>query len=242
MGAFFVLLTAILIKIGLVTIVTAINAEPLDAMPFANLVFLMFQRPVFVIAGALGFTPIMLGNPFTWPISAFLKHSFFFPLARLSYGAYLSHGVFMLFRTFNMERGMWADELDSFFLFMAYLSFAYLFSFLITVIVEMPCHNMYQSFVIGTKAYYMRAPATSANIGGRKGASQMQRKVSEDDDQSDAETLDTIDHDSPSDTAAFISTSAAYKKSKKLMLDPPSALDNDSYNSSVSSSNDSLTG
>ncbi len=42
MGAFFALLTAILIKIVLVTIVTAINAEPLDAMPFANLVFLMF--------------------------------------------------------------------------------------------------------------------------------------------------------------------------------------------------------
>ena len=48
-----------------------------------------------------------------------------------------------------MERGMWACEIDAFFLFMAYLSFAYLFSFVITVMIEMPCHNMYQTFIMG---------------------------------------------------------------------------------------------
>ena len=151
------------------------------------------------------------------PITAFLKGSFFFPLARLSYGAYLSHGVFMLYRTFNMERGMWADELDSFFLFMAYLSFAYLFSFMITVVVEMPCHNMYQSFVIGKQAYYVRAPASHKQVGGMKGGPI--RKVSEEDDQSDAETLDTLE-EPDSSAGSFVATSAAYKKSKKLLLDP----------------------
>lgn len=34
--------SAIIVNICLVSIVTAINAEPLDALPFANLVFLMF--------------------------------------------------------------------------------------------------------------------------------------------------------------------------------------------------------
>ena len=149
MGAIFVLICAILIKMVLVAIVTAINDKPLDALPFANMIFLMFQRPLFVIAGALGFSPILLRNPFTYPLTAFLEHSFWYPLARLSYGAYLSHGIFMLFRTFNMERGMWACEIDAFFLFMAYLSFAYLFSFMITVVVEMPCHNMYLTFIMG---------------------------------------------------------------------------------------------
>lgn len=151
MGAIFVLLGAIVVKMVLVAIVVKVNAEPIDSLLFANMVFLMFQRPLFVIAAALGFSPILLRNPFTYPITAFLEHSFWYPLARLSYGAYLSAGIFMLFRTLNMERGMWACELDAFFLFMAYLSFAYLFSFIITILVEMPCHNLYQTFILGTE-------------------------------------------------------------------------------------------
>lgn len=74
MGAIFVLIVAILIKMVLVGIVTAINDKPLDAMPFANMIFLMFQRPLFVIAGGLGFSPILLRNPFTYPLTAFLEH------------------------------------------------------------------------------------------------------------------------------------------------------------------------
>ena len=149
MGAVFVILIAVAIKWTLVAIVTAINDNPLDALPFANLIFLMFQRPMFVIAFAFGFTPVLLRNSFTYPITAFLEHAFWYPLARLSYGAYLSHGIFMLYRTYNMERGMWACELDSFFLFMAYLSFAFLFSFVITVVIEMPCHRLFQTFILG---------------------------------------------------------------------------------------------
>merc|ERR1712157_640922 len=54
----------------------------------------------------------------------------------------------MWYRSFNMERGIWANELEAFFLFMAYLTFSYIFSFMITVVVEMPCHNLYQTFII----------------------------------------------------------------------------------------------
>ena len=42
MGAIFVILCAILVKMVLVAIVTKINAEPIDSMLFANLLFLMF--------------------------------------------------------------------------------------------------------------------------------------------------------------------------------------------------------
>ena len=170
----------------------------------------MFQRPVFVIAGALGFTPILLRNSFTYPITAFLEHQFWYPLARLSYGAYLSHGIFMLYRTYNAERGTWACELDAFFLFMAYLSFAFLFSFLITVIVEMPCHNLYQIFVLGRSempvAYYGRAIPTQ----------KASKAKSFEGDESDAETLDTVDD---SDRSGFSSQQAAYKQRSKLVLD-----------------------
>lgn len=186
MGAIFVILSAIITKMILVSIITAINAEPLDAHPVYNLLFLMFQRPIFVISGALAFTPILLRNPFTIPITQLLEHSFWYPLARLSYGAYLSAGVFMIYRTFNMERGLWACELDSFFFFMAYLSFAFLFSFLITVFVELPCHNLYSEFIIGRSeiavASYQRGLTSK-----KSGSSLMS------DEESDAETLDTLD-------------------------------------------------
>ena len=41
-GAIFVIICAILVKMILVTIVTGINAQPLEAMPFLNLIFLTF--------------------------------------------------------------------------------------------------------------------------------------------------------------------------------------------------------
>ena len=74
MGAMLVILIAYAVKWILVAIVTLINDRPLDSLPFANLVFLMFQRPVFTIAVALGFTPILLRNPLTIPLTAFLEH------------------------------------------------------------------------------------------------------------------------------------------------------------------------
>ena len=105
---------------------------------------------------------------------------------------------------------MWACELDAFFLFMAYLSFAFLFSFLITVIVEMPCHNLYQIFVLGRSempvAYYGRAIPTQ----------KVSKAKSFEGDESDAETLDTVDD---SDRSGFSSQQAAYKPRGKLVLD-----------------------
>ena len=102
-----------------------------------------------------------------------------------------------------MERGMWACELDAFFLFMAYLSFAYLFSFVITVLVELPCHNLYAEFVMGRSEMaivsYNRGIANKS--GGKRG-----RRIS-DEDASDAETLDTVDEaeKNPSLADSFIS-------------------------------------
>ena len=171
MGALSVLLIALAVKWILVGIVTAINDRPLDTLPFANLVFLMFQRPLFTIAVGLMITPILLRNPLTIPLTSFLENSFWYPLARLSYGAYLSAGIFMLYKNYNMERGLWANELDSFFLYMAYLSFAFLFSSLITVVIEMPCHNLYDTFILGKEnvIYNRGAGNMQAVVSGKRG-------------------------------------------------------------------------
>lgn len=74
-----------------------------------------------------------------------------YPLSRLTYGAYLSHGIFMLFRAYNTEHGEFACEFDAFLFFFAYLTFAFVFSFIITVMIEMPSLRFLQVFVIRSK-------------------------------------------------------------------------------------------
>lgn len=76
-----------------------------------------------------------------------MSSAFWYPLARLSYGAYLSHGVFMLFKAYNTEKGVFASEFDAFLFFFAFLTFAFLFSLMITVLVEMPCLRLLDTFV-----------------------------------------------------------------------------------------------
>jgi len=114
--------------------------------------------------------PFVLHNPSFQPMIDVLEHSFWYPFARLSYGAYLSHCVFMLFRAYNAERGTWACQLDAFLFFFAYLTFSYLFSFLVTVMIEIPCHNLYNEFYLKTKevsrldSYYTRGNTTTPQM------------------------------------------------------------------------------
>jgi hypothetical protein len=59
----------------------------------------------------------------------------------------------MAFRVFNSERGIWACEIDAFLYFLAYLTLSFMFSFLVTVLIEMPVVNAYKIFVLGQKVH-----------------------------------------------------------------------------------------
>lgn len=225
LSAIVVIVLGFAVSCVLVWIVTGINAQPIDSMMFLNTVFLMFQRPIFVCAISLAFAPILLRNPLTYPITAMFEHSFWFPLARLSYGAYLSAGIFMLFRTYNMERGLWACEIDSFFFFMAYLSFAYLFSFIITMLVELPCLNLFDTFILGNdREVYLRGPASQLQNKSKKVASSRRiggRSLSDESCESDAETLDKPEDGEEARKPTLV---AAYSKGRSdLVLDPEEA-------------------
>lgn len=93
--------------------------------------------------------PFILRNPIVVPISNLLQHSFWFPFARLAYGAYLSHCIFMMYRLLNAERGIWACEIDAFLYFLAYFTISFMFSFVFTLLIEMPIINAYKIFVLG---------------------------------------------------------------------------------------------
>jgi hypothetical protein len=137
----------------LVYLLTKINSSPDDTAFVFQLFFLLLQRPLFCGATALAIMPFVLYNPLVVPVSNLLAHSFWYPFAKLSYGAYLSHCVFMMYRLFNAERGIWACEFDAFMYFLAYLTLSFIFSLLVTLFVEMPVLNCYKVFVLGQKVH-----------------------------------------------------------------------------------------
>jgi hypothetical protein len=151
----------------LVYLLTKINSSPDDTAFVFQLFFLLLQRPLFCGATALAIMPFVLYNPLVVPVSNLLAHSFWYPFAKLSYGAYLSHCVFMMYRLFNAERGIWACEFDAFMYFLAYLTLSFIFSLLVTLFVEMPVLNCYKVFVLGQKVHIEHlydSPVTNRKI------------------------------------------------------------------------------
>ena len=102
------------------------------------------------------------------PFRDFLAHAFWVPFSRLTYGALISHGIWMQFREFNSERGTWGSGLDAFLFFLAYLTFSFLFSFLTAIIWEQPIATLWYEFVqkpmqtesVKRETYYQAAPSS----------------------------------------------------------------------------------
>jgi hypothetical protein len=89
----------------MVALLQLINNSPNDVSRATNLFYLMLSRPIFIIGFSMNIFPIIVGTIVFRPIKNFLEHEFWVPLSRLSYGAFLCHGIFMQFREYNNERG-----------------------------------------------------------------------------------------------------------------------------------------
>jgi hypothetical protein len=102
---------------------------------FFNIIFLVLSRPIYTFGSAILIYPSLLGIS---ALSYAYSHEFLVPFSRLTYGAFLFHGVFMLFRSFDVERGQWGSFLDAILFFMAYMFIAYVFSFITFLLIESP--------------------------------------------------------------------------------------------------------
>jgi len=122
-----------------------------ESSMLSSMVYLVFSRPLFVLGFSLVAFPLILGCGLVRPVGAVLAHQFWVPFARLSYGAYLCNEIFMLFRDYNTERGQWACSFDAILLFFAFLTFSFLFSFIMGVLVEMPCLALWFELAIKQK-------------------------------------------------------------------------------------------
>lgn len=95
--------------------------------------------------------PFLLRNKKFERMTNFCCSPFWYPFARLTYGAYLSHSIFMLFKGYNTEKGIWASETEAFLFFFAYVTFSFAFSFVMTLLIEIPCRRMYTEFVVKSR-------------------------------------------------------------------------------------------
>lgn len=131
-----------------VKVLILINLASGDVSPWVSVLYLLFERPLFVLGATMQILPFLLRTPVLRPITNLMASSVWYPLARLSYGAYLCHGMFMLFRTYNTEKGIFASEFDAFLFFFAYITFAFIFSFFATVFIEIPCLRLIDTFIV----------------------------------------------------------------------------------------------
>lgn len=128
-----------------------INNRPNDVPEFPNFLYLVSSRPIFIIGFTMNIFPVLIGAKACKPMIKLLSHEFWVPLSRLTYGAYLSHGVFMVFREYNTERGEWASSFDAFLFFFAFITFSYTFAFLTGILIEMPCLALVKEFIVKRK-------------------------------------------------------------------------------------------
>jgi hypothetical protein len=79
-----------------------ISSSPKGVPKGWSVIYLLFGRSVFIIGFSLAIMPLILQNQMTKPLRVFLGHSLFAPYARLTFGVFLSHSIFMQFNIFNL--------------------------------------------------------------------------------------------------------------------------------------------
>lgn len=101
---------------------------------------------MFITGFSMNIMPIIIGcKPFK-AVQGILKHNFWIPFSRLSYGAFLSHGIFMQFREFNVERGQWGCAFDAVLLFLAYLTLSFIYAIWMSLTIQQPLASLISEY------------------------------------------------------------------------------------------------
>ena len=107
--------------------------------------FLVFSRTIFVIGMTLFLLPALMGHnrPTTW----FLSLDFFTPLARLTFGAYLVHPIYIIFHSLNTESGVYVTINQGIVNFITWTVVSFVTSVLFTLLIETPWMNLEKVFL-----------------------------------------------------------------------------------------------
>jgi peptidoglycan/LPS O-acetylase OafA/YrhL len=109
--------------------------------------FIIWSRPIFTIGVILIVYPCILGYG---AFKNFTTHAFWLPFSRLTYGVFLCHSTFIIFREYNTDRGQWGSYFDTWLFFLAYTLLSYLFSLFTFLLVEAPFAKIEADFFYGS--------------------------------------------------------------------------------------------
>lgn len=90
--------------------------------------------------------PYLLKNRMLSMVRGMLTHRYFVQYAKLTYGVFLCNSIFMQFRAFNLENGVWAQVFETNMAFMANLGFSFAFSLVTYLLIEAPFSNILNDF------------------------------------------------------------------------------------------------
>lgn len=107
--------------------------------------FVLLGRPTYCLGLTLIMIPLLLRNALLTPLRDFMAHSFFAMPARLTFGVFLCHTIFIQFDTFDLETGFWAQGLMN--QCFSYLAVSFMFSLFTYMFVEAPLANVLNEFI-----------------------------------------------------------------------------------------------
>lgn len=123
-----------------------VNIKAENISTGANLIFLLFSRPLYIFGFSLYIMPYILKNEMLSLLRKVLTHQFFVQYAKLTYGVFLCHSMFMQYRSFNLENGIWAQVYETNMAFLANLALSFGFSFFTYLLIEAPFANLLNDF------------------------------------------------------------------------------------------------
>ena len=140
-----------LIGVGLILLMIFVHYPimnyPDDFSQTFNVMFLTFSRTIFVIGMTLFLLPALMGH--NRPTAWFLSLDFFTPLARLTFGAYLVHPIYMIFYALDTESGAFVTINQGIVNYIAWVVVAFTTSIIFTLLIETPWMNLEKAFIGG---------------------------------------------------------------------------------------------
>ena len=125
----------------------SINNHPDDFSKMFNVLFLTFSRSLFVLGLTLLLVPSLIGR--NRPLNWFLSLDAFTPLARLTFGAYMVHPAFMVFYSYNTQRGELMTINQGIMNFIVWMVASFATSIVCTLMIETSCMNLEKTFLMG---------------------------------------------------------------------------------------------
>lgn len=134
-----------------------INKDDKFLSKWAGYFWLIFSRSIYILGVSMFLMPMF--NMHGTPLRKVLAADFWVPFARVSFGVYMLHEIFMEFHAYNAPISYLHSHSTVLVSIFAWFMIVYLASFLFTVFVETPFNNCEKEFLMGGGGGKKKKPA-----------------------------------------------------------------------------------